>query len=137
VITSTDTHESTDTAEMLLLLIWRHIQHYTSPSFTLPSGGGGLSSSTLGLGASTAGGKSKQSNVLNAAMRFLAAPDPEAFKGDVGRKLGPLLGKLEGLDLDGEGTNWNEGYIEIMSRRLKDALGLLQDDGFGGRGDEE
>ena len=85
---------------MLLLVLWRHIQHYTSPSFSLPSAPttANLSSSVLfNPGGSTTGGK--QNNILNAAMRFLAAPDPETFKGEVGRKLGPLLGRLEGLDL--------------------------------------
>lgn len=36
---------------------------------------------------------------MNTAMRFLAAPEPEAFKVDVGKQLGPTLGKLASLDL--------------------------------------
>ncbi|KAF5375401.1 hypothetical protein D9615_007995 [Tricholomella constricta] len=113
-----------DTTEMLLLLIWRHIQHYASPAAALPAPTASLSSSTLFTSAKPQGALG-----INAAMRFLAAPDPEVFKADVGRRLGPALGKLEGLDLylDPETHGQSHGYIEIMARRLRDSAGLLHD----------
>ncbi|KAF9463318.1 nucleoporin Nup186/Nup192/Nup205 [Collybia nuda] len=109
-----------NTTEMLLLLIWRHIQYYAPPSSstssTAPSK---IPSSQIGA-AST--------NHMNTAMRFLAAPEPETFKADVGKQLGPALTKLENLNLDSEslGPDWqaNHAYIEIMSRRLRDSSGL-------------
>ncbi|KAG5650971.1 hypothetical protein H0H81_010360 [Sphagnurus paluster] len=66
---------------------------------------------------------------MNTAMRFLAAPDPENFKAEVGRRLGPALAKLESLDLHlgSESLAQNQGYIEIMARRLRDSTGLLHD----------
>lgn len=84
-----------DTTEMLLLLLLRHIQHYGSlsssaPSTSLPT------SSTL---SSSHFGMSKSTNATNTAMRLLAAPDPGLFKEDIGKKLGPILGKLTALDL--------------------------------------
>ncbi|KAF8064189.1 nucleoporin Nup186/Nup192/Nup205 [Lyophyllum atratum] len=118
-----------DTTEMLLLLIWRHVQYYTSPAAALPPPSTSLSSSTLFK-------STKSSNALgmNAAMRFLAAPDPETFKSDVGRRLGPVLGRLEGLDLHLDSEAYgvdvrkeSQGYIEIMVRRLRDSAGLLHD----------
>lgn len=84
-----------DTTEMLLLLLLRHIQHYGSPSSSAPS-------STLPTASTLSTshfGTSKSTNPTNAAMRFLAAPDPGAFKGDLGKKLGPILGKLAALEL--------------------------------------
>lgn len=76
---------------MVLLLLLRHIQHYGSPSSpsTLPTSA--LSSSHRGM--------SKSINPTNAAMRFLAAPDPGSFKADIGKRLGPILGRLAALEL--------------------------------------
>ncbi|RDB19677.1 hypothetical protein Hypma_013316 [Hypsizygus marmoreus] len=110
-----------DTTEMLLLLLWRHIDYYASPTAALPA----APSLIGGLGASTA---ARPSNVT---MRFLAAPDPETFKLEVGRRLGPVLSRLEGLDLGFEsdvlGNQQNQGYVEIMARRLRDGVGLLRE----------
>lgn len=77
---------------MLLLLLWRHIQHYASPSSALPAPSASLSLSALF-------NSSKPQDAMNATMRFLASPDPTTFKEDVGQRLGPVLVKLEGLDL--------------------------------------
>jgi nuclear pore complex protein Nup205 len=72
-----------------------------------------------------------------AAMRLLSAPDPEVLKTEVGRKIAPILQRLQSFELDfgsGEGESgpfvgWARGseeYIEIMSRRLRDVVGLHQ-----------
>ncbi|KAG6837755.1 hypothetical protein H0H93_001682 [Arthromyces matolae] len=81
-----------DTTEMLLLLLWRHIQHYASATAALPAPSASLSLSSLY-------NSSKPQNPMNATMRLLSSPDPETFKEDVIRRLGPVLMKLEGLDL--------------------------------------
>ncbi|KAJ7830504.1 nucleoporin Nup186/Nup192/Nup205 [Mycena olivaceomarginata] len=102
------------TLEMVLLLLWRHIvyyaegQHMSAPN--PPS-----SSNSASLRASTAH-----------ALRFLSPPEPEAFRGDVAQRLTPVLARLAGLDLAGE---WraSAGYVEIMSRRLRDSAGILDD----------
>ena len=69
-----------DTVEMLLLLLWRHIGHYSESDSQNPK--------TLGLGASSLGGS---------AMRFLAAPKPENLRLEVGKKLQPSLERLQVL----------------------------------------
>ncbi|KAG6891452.1 hypothetical protein C0992_006711 [Termitomyces sp. T32_za158] len=111
-----------DTTEMLLLLLWRHIQHYASPASALPAPSASLSLSTLF-------NSSKPQDAMNATMRFLASPDPAMFKDDVGQRLGPVLVKLEGLDLKNgvEVQKQSHAYIEIMARRIRDTLGLLLD----------
>lgn len=114
-----------DSSEMLLLLLLRHIQHYGSPSSSAPS-------STLPTLSSSSFGMSKSTNPMNTAMRFLAAPDPGAFKSDVGKKLGPILSRWTALEFDDEslGLDWqgSQVYIEIMSRRLRDSVGLHDQD---------
>ncbi|KAG6865339.1 hypothetical protein C0991_003376 [Blastosporella zonata] len=85
-----------DTIEMLLLLLWRHIQHYASPSAALPAPSASLALSAL---IST-----KPQDAMNTTMRFLASPDPETFKADITHRLGLALGKLEGLDLQNKYT---------------------------------
>ncbi|GLB44615.1 putative nuclear pore complex scaffold, nucleoporins 186/192/205 [Lyophyllum shimeji] len=113
-----------DTTEMLLLLIWRHVQHYTSPAAALPTAPPPLSSSALFHST-----KSQGTMGMNTAMRFLTAPDPENFKAEVGRRLGPALSRLEGLDLhiDSEVRRQSQPYVEIMARRLRESVGLLHD----------
>lgn len=99
---------------MVLLLLWRHIvyyaegQHMSAPN--PPS-----SSNSASLRASTAH-----------ALRFLSPPEPEAFRADVAQRLTSVLARLAGLDLAGE---WraSAGYVEIMSRRLRDSAGILDD----------
>ncbi|KAG6890211.1 hypothetical protein C0995_010222 [Termitomyces sp. Mi166 len=111
-----------DTIEMLLLLVWRHIQHYASPASALPAPSASLSLSALFK-------STKRQDAMNATMRFLASPDPETFKIDVGRRLGPALVKLEGLNLRNgtEMQSQSHAYIEIMARRIRDSVGLLLD----------
>lgn len=112
---------------MLLLLLWRHLEYYSDDS------------------------NAHNPNVSSAtshAMRFLATPDPEVFREEVGKRLGPTLQRLESLELvrlalvcfqlDGQltihcfqdsdalGDDWqaSERYLEIMCRRLEDSAGL-------------
>ncbi|KAG6907715.1 hypothetical protein DXG01_007628 [Tephrocybe rancida] len=120
-----------DTIEMLLLLLWRHIQHYASPAAALPAPVASLSLSTLV-------NSTKPQDSMNATMRFLASPNPETFKADIGRYLGPALGKLEGLDLQNglEVHSRSHAYIEIMARRIRDTLGLLHDPSYSQQMDE-
>ncbi|KAL4071568.1 nucleoporin Nup186/Nup192/Nup205 [Scleroderma yunnanense] len=96
------------TIEMLLLLLWRHLASYTE-SDTVRSAG-------------------PQPPNLKSSLRLLPAPDAESFRSEVGKKLvGPLV-KISSLDLNSEtvGTEWPsyQGYIDIMSRRLRDTTGL-------------
>ncbi|KAF7345118.1 hypothetical protein MVEN_01675900 [Mycena venus] len=109
------------TLEMVLLLLWRHLVYYAEgqhlnaphppPSTSGNSGGASLRASTAH------------------ALRFLSPPEPEAFRADVAQRLGPVLARLAGLDLGGAGE-WfraSAGYVEIMSRRLRDSAGILDD----------
>jgi nuclear pore complex protein Nup205 len=106
------------TLEMVLLLLWRHLvyyaegQHMNSPN-PPPTTNGGSS-----LRASTAH-----------ALRFLSPPEPEAFRSDVAQRLAPVLTRLAGLDLSGDWLRASAGYVEIMSRRLRDTAGILDDGG--------
>ena len=66
------------TLEMLLLLIWRHIEYYAEPRhMNMPPA---------------------KTTVAN-AMRLLATSEPEAFQADVRQKIAPSLQRLEFLDL--------------------------------------
>lgn len=66
------------TLEMLLLLIWRHIEYYAEPRhMNMPPA---------------------KTTVAN-AMRLLATSEPEVFQADVRQKIAPSLQKLEFLDL--------------------------------------
>jgi hypothetical protein len=66
------------TLEMLLLLIWRHIEYYAEPRhMNMPP---------------------NKTTVAN-AMRLLVISEPEVFQADVGQKIAPSLQKLEVLDL--------------------------------------
>ena len=68
------------TLEMLLLLIWRHIEYYAEPRhMNMPPA---------------------KTTVAN-AMRLLATSEPEVFQADVRQKIAPSLQKLESLDLVG------------------------------------
>ncbi|KAI6142345.1 nucleoporin Nup186/Nup192/Nup205 [Pisolithus tinctorius] len=94
--------------EMLLLLLWRHLASYAETDPAHPT--------------------APQPPNLKSSMRLLPAPDRESFKAEAGKRLvGPLM-KVSALDLDAEtvGTEWQsyQGYIDIMSRRLRDTIGL-------------
>ncbi|KAF6749589.1 nucleoporin Nup186/Nup192/Nup205 [Ephemerocybe angulata] len=98
-----------DSNEMLLLLIWRHLQYYAEPR---------------NAGVPPARGAS-----VSNAMRLLATTDPNVFRNEVGAKLQPVLHKLSSIELTAtlSGKEWQEsqGYVQIMCRRLKDSAGLL------------
>ncbi|EAU87534.1 hypothetical protein CC1G_11206 [Coprinopsis cinerea okayama7 len=103
-----------DSLEMLMLLLWRHLNHYANPSnMNMPPA---------------------KASVAN-AMRLLQTADPVTFRSEAGIKLAPILQKLAGLDFTpvASGKDWqdSQGYVEIMSRRLRDTAGLLDDNGGG------
>lgn len=122
---------SSDSTEMLLLLIWRHLQYYSEPK-----------------NMNTPPAKSSIAN----AMRLLATTDPNTFRTEVGTKLQPVLNRLSGLELvspfrylsfflaahrpstllqtaASSAKEWQEsqGYVQIMCRRLRDSAGPLED----------
>jgi len=103
------------TIEILLLLVWRHIEYYSDPD----NGGRGESWK----------GSFSTSQTMSTALRFLATPpEPGAFREEVGKRLSPVLPRLSSLNVDYEslGDDWraNQAYIEIMCRRLRDSAGL-------------
>lgn len=103
--------------EMLLLLIWRHIEYYSDPE---------------NASRETWKGSLTTSQTMNTALRFLATPpEPGAFREEVGKRLSPILQRLALLNVDYEslGDDWraSQAYIEIMCRRLKDGAGLHDD----------
>ncbi|KAJ7682921.1 nucleoporin Nup186/Nup192/Nup205 [Mycena rosella] len=108
------------TLEMVLLLLWRHLVYYAEghhmSSPNPPSSGAGTGAS---LKSSTAH-----------ALRFLAPPEPDAFRGDVAQRLAPALARLASLDLGGE-LRASAGYVEIMGRRLRDSAGIHDEGGEG------
>ncbi|KII84114.1 hypothetical protein PLICRDRAFT_702060 [Plicaturopsis crispa FD-325 SS-3] len=98
------------TVEMLLLILWRHLTFYSEGQ---PGSYGGNPPPLL----------------KSVSARLLASHhDPDAFRAEAGRRLAPVLQKLGSLDLGQDPANgeWrsNHGYIEIMSRRLRDTAGL-------------
>ncbi|KAF8878281.1 nucleoporin Nup186/Nup192/Nup205 [Gymnopilus junonius] len=99
-----------DTLEMLLLLVWRHVEYYAEPQhMNVPPA------------------KATMTN----AMRLLATAEPEVFRTEVAGKIQPALQRLSSLELDAEsfGREWqdNQGYLQIMCRRLRDSVGLHDD----------
>ncbi|KAF7320904.1 Nucleoporin [Mycena chlorophos] len=103
------------TAEMLLLLLWRHVLYYAE---------GGVPAANT---ASAGNGGLKASTATAYALRFLAAPDPETFRAEIGARLAPVLGRLAGLELNGEWLRGSAAYVEIMSRRLRDSVGIMEE----------
>ncbi|KAG1816317.1 nucleoporin Nup186/Nup192/Nup205 [Suillus subaureus] len=97
------------TTEMVLLLLWRHLVSYVERD--------------LSSGATSA-------PVINmkSTLKLLPPPDSDSFKANAGKKLIGALARLSTLDLtvDTLGSEWQsyQGYIEIMSRRLRDTVGL-------------
>ena len=109
---------------MLLLLLWRHLASYTE---TDPS------RAVVPPPAN-----------LRTSMRLLPAVDARTFKDDVGKRLVGVLTRISSLDLvsgffggrcgisqtmqnaETIGRDWQsyQGYIEVMSRRLRDTVGL-------------
>ncbi|KAJ7482279.1 nucleoporin Nup186/Nup192/Nup205 [Mycena galericulata] len=98
------------TLEMLLLLLWRHVVYYAD----------------AGVGVKP---------TTTSALRLLAPPEPRAFREGVAQRLAPALARLASLDLGAGEEGWlrgSAGYVEIMSRRLRDSAGILDDDGAEG-----
>jgi len=116
------------TTEMVLLLLWRHLVSYVEHD---------LSSSAT----------SAPPVNMKSTLRLLPLPDSDSFKANAGKKLVGALTRLSALDLvsrftwvgvafgdddtpyqtaDTLGSEWQsyQGYIEIMSRRLRDTVGL-------------
>lgn len=82
-----------DMTEMLLLLSWRHVQHYGTQSSSATPSSFSVSPSSSMLGA----GRAKTTSSMSTTMRMPAAPEPESFRTEVGKKLSPLLGRLADL----------------------------------------
>lgn len=78
----------------------------------------------------TNGGASLKASTAH-ALRFLSPPEPEAFRDDIAQRLAPVLARLAGLDLGGEWLRASAGYVEIMSRRLRDSAGIHDEGGEG------
>ena len=124
------TFEHLDTLEILLLLLWRHLQYYTEAR----PAGSQIQASTPHI------------------TRLVTSMDSESFKAEVPRKLSALLQRLDALnvvivicmsrdihadvDLLGQSTeslaengDWrfNRAYIETICRRLRETTGLGED----------
>lgn len=64
--------------EMLLLLIWRHVDYYAEPNhMNMPP---------------------VKATITN-AMRLLATSEPDVFRQEVSVKIQPVLQRLDGLEL--------------------------------------
>ena len=114
------------TTEMLLLLLWRHLVSYCERNST-----------------------STPNFKLSTSTRLASGPEPEVFKSDAGKRIAAPLQKVASLDLvrhsislvgkhsylinaqtpQTAGPNWEsyQGFLEIMSRRLRDTVGLHDD----------
>ncbi|TFK69765.1 hypothetical protein BDN72DRAFT_959281 [Pluteus cervinus] len=123
-----------DTTEMLLLIIWRHLDYYTSPSHTLPlPPTSSTSSSTTNALTTNAGGSTTTTrglpNVSSTtlhALRFLTTPpDPSSIKSEMGKKLSPGLIRLGTL-----GSELNEDTLGGVVAEVEGGLG----NGNGGTG---
>jgi len=94
-----------DTMEILLLLLWRHLVHYADDQHV-----------------------ENQSSKTSHVARSVSAPDAETFRSDISNRILSGLQRLSSLELTSEtiGNDWQsyQGYIEIMSRRLRDTIGL-------------
>lgn len=97
------------TTEMVLLLLWRHLVSYVERDSS--------SSAT-------------EAPIINmrSTLKLLPPPDSDSFRANAGKRLIGALARLSTLDLsvDTLGSEWQsyQGYIEIMSRRLRDTVGL-------------
>ncbi|KAJ7584798.1 nucleoporin Nup186/Nup192/Nup205 [Mycena floridula] len=105
-----------DTVEMLLLLLWRHILYYSENQ-----------------GAHKMDGKARQTGKAPSAMRFLSTPEPQVFREEVGRRMEPVLQRIQGMlaELDENSTavaRPNQVYLDIMCRRLRDTVVQEEDE---------
>ncbi|RDX43688.1 hypothetical protein OH76DRAFT_1188692 [Lentinus brumalis] len=103
-------HTILNSLEMLLLLLWRHLAFYLE----------GRHINNPDLKGSIAH-----------TMRFASSPDVDTLNAEAQRKLAPVLGALQSLDLNEEtlGSDWRsyESYRTIMARRLADTVGLEEE----------
>ena len=113
---------------MVLLLLWRHLASYVERD-------------------SSSGATPAPPVNMKSTLRLLPPPDLDSLRANAGKKLVGALARLSVLDLvslsswfwvafgDGDtlcqtadtlGHEWQsyQGYIEIMSRRLRDTVGL-------------
>ncbi|KAH9982000.1 nucleoporin Nup186/Nup192/Nup205 [Russula compacta] len=93
--------------EMMLLLLWRHIAYYCESRHV----------NNPNMKVSTA-----------AVLRSVPQPDDgTAFREDAARRLSHVLDRLVQLNLD---YKWreNRAYIEVMSRRIRETVGLQMGD---------
>jgi len=93
--------------EMVLLLLWRHIAYYCDS----------LHLNNPNMKVSTA-----------AVLRSVPQPnDGSAFREDAAKRLSHVINQLIQLNLD---YKWRESqaYIETMSRRIRDSIGLQAED---------
>ena len=90
--------------EILLLLIWRHVEYYNeslpaaSSSSTAPRIGLSLGGSQL-QASINAQSRSVSQPLKHSTMRFLVVQDPHAFVRDVALSAGRVLEKVEGLNV--------------------------------------
>ncbi|KAG2127910.1 uncharacterized protein EDB93DRAFT_1256835 [Suillus bovinus] len=97
------------TTEMVSLLLWRHLVSYVECDLLSSE----ISAPTINM---------------KSILRLLPPPDFDSFKANAGKRLIGALARLSTLDLtvDTLGSEWQsyQGYIEIMSRRLRDTVWL-------------
>jgi len=104
-----------DTLEILLLLLWRHLQYYIEAK----PAGSQIQASTPHI------------------TRLVTSMDAESFRAEVPRKLSALLQRLDSLDVDTESLpengDWrfNRAYIETICRRLRETTGLREPENDG------
>lgn len=123
-----------DTLEILLLLLWRHLQYYTEAR----PAGSQVQASTPHI------------------MRLVTSMDTESFRAEVPRRLSSLLQRLDTLDMViathmlqdtyadvnlrrqnteslAESGDWkfNRAYIETICRRLRETTGLREHENDG------
>lgn len=104
-----------DTLEILLLLLWRHLQYYTE----VRPAGSQIQTSTPHI------------------TRLVTSMDAESFRAEVPRRLSVLLQRLDALDMNTElpkeNRDWrfNRAYIETICKQLRGTTGLREseDDG--------
>jgi len=100
--------------EMLLLLIWRHIAYYAE-----------------GRAPKAPSMDMQKSQLRSSTMRFLIVPSTLSFQQEAAQALTGVLEKVEALqlseDLVGQGWKSSQSYIEVMCRRIREALSYEDD----------
>ncbi|KAI0085599.1 nucleoporin Nup186/Nup192/Nup205 [Irpex rosettiformis] len=94
-------HTLFESLEMLLLLVWRHLAVYADEGADVQN--------------------------LGVSIRITPSFNADSFRTDASRKLAPVVHRLSAMATENQlGLGWQsyERYMEVMSRRLKDAAGL-------------